>query len=79
VRGPTPGHWRVVSGGRVSVDETGMTTWQASPSGGHAYVKLAGEPERLAREIEDLMIAPPKSAGISPRPDARTSDHKKGP
>jgi len=79
VRGATPEHWQVVSGGRVSVDEKGMTSWHASLSGQHAYVKLAGEPERLAREIEGLMIAPPKSAGMSPRSDARIFGHKKGP
>lgn len=65
VRGAAPAHWAVASGGRVSINEKGMTTWEASPSGTHAYVKIAGEPERLAREIEDLMIAPPKHESMS--------------
>jgi inosine-uridine nucleoside N-ribohydrolase len=61
VRGATPEHWRVVPGGRVSVDKAGMTAWSVVRDGRHAYVKITGKPELLAHEIEGLMIAPPKS------------------
>ena len=61
VRGASPKSWEVISGGRVSVDVKGLTTWQADPSGKHAYVRIAGDPKRLAAEIEALMIAPPKT------------------
>jgi len=61
VRGASPDSWEMISGGRVSVDAEGLTTWQADPSGKHAYVRIAGDPKRLAAEIEALMIAPPKT------------------
>lgn len=60
VRGPRPEFWRVVSGGRVRVDEAGLTHWEPDPNGRHSYVKIAGEPARLAETIEALMIAPPR-------------------
>ena len=68
VRGASPKSWEVISGGRVSVDVEGLTTWRADPSGKHAYVRIAGDPKRLAAEIEALMIAPPKNrtTGMTP-------------
>jgi len=61
VRGASPQSWKVISGGRVSVGVDGSTTWRADPSGKHAYVRITGDPKRLAAEIEALMVAPPKN------------------
>lgn len=59
VRGPDPKLWEVIRGGRVHVDEAGLTHWQPDPAGRHAYVKLRAEPAKLAEIIETLMVAPP--------------------
>ncbi|MBN1422337.1 MAG: nucleoside hydrolase [Planctomycetes bacterium] len=62
VRGAAPEYWEVVSGGRVSVDAGGLTVWGADPGGTHAYVRLIGDPKRLAARIEMLMIAAPEAS-----------------
>ncbi|MEI7731037.1 MAG: hypothetical protein WCO56_15785 [Verrucomicrobiota bacterium] len=55
-------------GGRVKVDAEGFTDWQADPAGRHAYVKINGDPAKLAAAIEELMILPPRLTGIQPKP-----------
>jgi inosine-uridine nucleoside N-ribohydrolase len=60
VHGAEPELWEFISGGRVRVDAEGVTTWHADATARHAYVKIAGAPQRLAAVIEALMIAPPK-------------------
>jgi inosine-uridine nucleoside N-ribohydrolase len=59
VRGAEPAFWEVVRGGRVRIDAEGMSVWQADPADRHAYVKIAGDPQRLAAAIEALMVVPP--------------------
>jgi len=59
VRGAQPEFWETVAGGRVRVDAEGLTIWQPDAAANHAYVKLRGDPRRLADAIEALMIAPP--------------------
>jgi inosine-uridine nucleoside N-ribohydrolase len=61
VRGAEPEFWQTVTGGRVHVDAEGLTTWQPDAAAKHAYVKIAGDPQRLADAIEALMMAPPKN------------------
>ena len=61
VRGAEPEFWEVIQGGSVEVDAEGATAWRSDSAGRHAYVKIAGDPERLAAAIEDLMIAAPKA------------------
>lgn len=63
VRGAQPKFWEVVRGGRVDIDDQGVTTWVPDPAGLHAYVKINGDPARLAAAIESLMVQPPKSNG----------------
>lgn len=60
VRGTQPDLWEVVHGGRVRVDDRGNTTWAPEPNGNHSYVKIQGEPKKLAAVIEALMIQAPK-------------------
>lgn len=60
VRGPEPEYWRVIAGGRVAVDAEGVTTWHPDSTARHAYVKISGDPKKLAAAIEFLMIAPPR-------------------
>lgn len=61
VRGADPALWRSVQGGRVLIDETGVTSWDEGPVTPHFYVKLAGDdPKNLAAVIEELMIQQPK-------------------
>jgi hypothetical protein len=66
VRGPEPSFWEVIRGGRVHVNDRGITTWTEPNSetqpATHAYVKINGQPKQLARKIEDLMVAPPQHA-----------------
>ena len=59
VRGADPELWRAVRGGRVSVDEEGVTTWEPGPITRHYYMKLNGDPAKLAAIIESLMAQPP--------------------
>ena len=61
VRGVEPEFWETIAGGRVRVDAEGLTTWQPDAAAKHAYVKIAGDPQRLAAIIEALMVASPKS------------------
>jgi hypothetical protein len=61
VRGAQPECWEVVRGGRVRVDHRGNTTWDADANGRHSYVKIKGDPKKLAAAIEELMIQPPKA------------------
>ena len=60
VRGEEPELWEVVGGGRVLVDDEGGTTWEAGAPGRHSYVKIKGDPAKLAAVIEALMSQPPK-------------------
>jgi inosine-uridine nucleoside N-ribohydrolase len=60
VRGAEPELWRAVRGGRVIVDEEGVTTWEQGPITRHYYMKFSGDPAKLAAVIESLMIQPPK-------------------
>ncbi|MCL4205248.1 MAG: nucleoside hydrolase [Pirellulaceae bacterium] len=62
VRGAEPAFWETVAGGRVHVDAEGRTTWQPDATANQAYVKIKGDPRRLAEAIESLMVAPPKNA-----------------
>lgn len=61
VRGAEPDCWEIVADGRVRVDAEGLTAWQPDTAARHAYVKIAGNPQRLAAVIEALMITPPRS------------------
>ena len=68
VRGSQPELWEVVSGGRVRVDDRGNTTWETDAGVRHSYVKMRGDPKRLAAVIEDLMIRPPAAPPYPPSP-----------
>jgi len=70
VRGAQPEFWETVTGGRVRVDSEGVTSWQPDAAARHAYVKIQGDPQRLADAIETLMIAPP----LKPMAGDRESD-----
>ncbi len=59
VRGPDPALWDVVRGGRVRIDEAGLSQWDPDPAGLHAFIRLRAAPAALAEIIESLMIAPP--------------------
>jgi arylsulfatase len=59
VRGPDPALWEVVRGGRVRIDEAGLSHWEPDPAGLHAFVRLRTTPSALAEIIETLMVAPP--------------------
>jgi hypothetical protein len=56
---PEESLWRAVRGGRVIVDEEGLTTWEPGPITGHHYMKFTGDPAKLAAIIESLMVQPP--------------------
>ena len=60
VRGEEPELWEIVGGGRVIVDDDGNTTWKEDANSRHAYVKIKGDPAKLAAVIESLMCQPPK-------------------
>ena len=43
----------------MTVDDAGLTRWEAGTGGRHVLVHRVCPPEILARWIEALMIAPP--------------------
>lgn len=59
VRGPLPNLWKKQTGGRVVIDEVGFCSYKEDPAGQHVLVTRSCPPARLAKLIEDLMIAPP--------------------
>jgi len=61
VRGAEPEFWEVVRGGRVRVDDRGNTRWEADADARHSYVKIKGDPRKLAAAIEHLMVQPPRA------------------
>lgn len=73
VGGPDPELWRRAAGGRVEIDEQGLTRWRAEASGRHVVVSRACPPARLAERIETLMVRPPArtadAAGRAPPAD----------
>lgn len=79
VRGAEPEFWETVTGGRVVVDEHGRTIWHPDPQSQHAYVRLTGDPERLAAEIESLMIAEPWSSAFEHFPSEHDMDRHNQP
>jgi len=64
VRGPDPELWHRSSGGRVAIDEQGLTRWIPDASGRHVLVSRACSPARLAEVIESLMIRPPEKTPV---------------
>jgi hypothetical protein len=58
-RGPDQELWREERGGTVTVNDAGLTRWEAGTGGRHVLVHRVCPPEILARWIEALMIAPP--------------------
>jgi hypothetical protein len=59
VRGAEPEFWELIEGGRVRVNAEGITTWCPDAAARQAYVKVVGNPNRLATVIGALMLAPP--------------------
>jgi hypothetical protein len=61
VRGTDPELWLEERGGRVVIDEAGFCRWVADAASPHVMVTRVCAPELLARQIEALMVAPPKN------------------
>ena len=62
VRGTDPNLWQEERGGRVVIDETGLSRWVADDASPHVMVTRVCAPQLMAREIEALMVAPPKNS-----------------
>jgi inosine-uridine nucleoside N-ribohydrolase len=56
VRGGVGDWWDEVKGGRVEVEENGDNRWVPGPVTNHSYLRLRGDPERVARVIEKMML-----------------------
>lgn len=66
IRGPDPELWHRAAGGRLEIDEQGLTRWSADASGRHVLVSRACPPARMAERIEALMVQPPANrAGVA--------------
>ncbi len=61
VRGTNPELWNEKLGGRVVIDQTGLSRWVADAASPHVRVTRVCAPALLARQIEALMVAPPKN------------------
>lgn len=64
VRGPEKEFWTLVRGGRAELAADGNSNWVEADGSAQAYVKIDGDPARLAAVIEELMVAPPKLARV---------------
>jgi len=62
VRGTNAELWSEERGGRVVIDQTGFSRWVADAASPHVMVTRVCAPDLLARQIEALMVAPPKNA-----------------
>ena len=70
VRGANAELWSEQRGGRVVIDEQGFSRWVADAASPHVMVTRVCAPEFLSRQIEALMIAPPKNPITKPdQPD----------
>jgi inosine-uridine nucleoside N-ribohydrolase len=61
VRGANAELWSEERGGRVVIDQTGFSGWVADAASPHVMVTRVCAPALLARQIEALMVAPPKN------------------
>jgi arylsulfatase len=61
VRGANAELWSEERGGRVVIDEQGLSRWVADAASQQVMLTRVCVPELLARQIEALMIAPPKN------------------
>jgi len=61
VRGANAELWSEERGGRVVIDEQGLSRWVADAASQQVMSTRVCVPELLARQIEALMIAPPKN------------------
>jgi inosine-uridine nucleoside N-ribohydrolase len=55
-------YWKIETGGRVIVENSGRNRWDDSVDQGHAYLKSRMPARHLANLIEELMIQPPSEA-----------------
>ncbi len=58
--GPASDYWALSDQGWMEVDEDGKNTWVSDPDGKHRYLKEKRAPEKIAREIERLMMHMPE-------------------
>lgn len=58
VQGADPTLWHTVQGGRVEIDDQGITQWVPGPLTGHRYMQFTGDPAKITTEIERLMVQP---------------------
>jgi len=58
VRGGLGQYWEKVVGGSNKIDEKGNNRWVKGPETNHSYLRLIADPEKMARLIENLMLAP---------------------
>lgn len=68
VRGASAELWDEQRGGRVVIDEQGFSRWVEDAISPHVMVTRVCVPELLARQIEALMVAPPKNQTIKESP-----------
>ena len=61
VFGAEPEYWTVISKGRVVFDSDGHSQFRKDWAKNHRYVKIKGDPAKMAKRIETLMAQPPKS------------------
>ncbi|QNF33736.1 nucleoside hydrolase [Adhaeribacter swui] len=52
-------NWKLESNGYNFIDETGKNEWRQDTDKNHSYLLLNRPAAEVAREIEDLMVAPP--------------------
>ncbi len=58
--GPAADYWTLSDPGRMKVLEDGNNVWKSDPDGNHRYLIEKRDPEKIAREIENLMKYTPK-------------------
>jgi len=53
----------------VVVDAEGVTAWEPGAIARHSYVKINGDPAKIAAVIKTLMVQPPKRLAAAAKPN----------
>ncbi|EMI15393.1 inosine/uridine-preferring nucleoside hydrolase [Rhodopirellula maiorica SM1] len=56
VRGVQDEYWMISPPGRVIIDSDGHSEWRTDRKKQHRYVAIKGRPERLEKQIDELMV-----------------------
>lgn len=54
---PDAGDWQCHEMGKITVDDQGVTRWEAAENGKHTYLLIKRDPAEIRQEMDDLLVA----------------------